>query len=227
MPALGACALGAGCFALHAIRAAASRSRVRDRRRMGPVAGPANDGADRGKGPRVLSLTAAGGVTDRAARTRSATRRPGSTFGSWAGPAGTAAHQQGPGGSPPPQGPQARRSAAAAPRGPGRWVPRWWGGGSVRRVETGNAAETGNAGGAADRGHRSPFICRGFFGTGVRAPRLIGPADRAMRPAGGPDRPHRARLPPPRGNARRGPHRPGFASLRGDGRPGPAAAAGW
>ena len=59
-----------------------------------------------------------------AARARSATHRRGPRSGSWAGPADTATPQQGRGGSPPPRGPQARRSAAAAPQGPGRRVPR-------------------------------------------------------------------------------------------------------
>jgi len=44
-------------------------------------------------------------------------------FCHWAGPAGTAAHQQGPGGPPPPQGPRARRSAAAAHRSDSQATP--------------------------------------------------------------------------------------------------------
>lgn len=211
--------------------------------------------------PVLLSVTAAGGVSDRragSARPAQANRYYGQgnrdhDSGSDApgGRNGRHCQQQGNGRGGEGGGSHGWAATSTAPRwvlhqpttgtpgqaircsgSPGPWamgspVAGWWIGSGSGRVKTGNAEGTGNAGGAADRGHRSPFICRGFFGTVVRAPRLIGPADRAMQPAGGPDRPHRARLPPPRGNARRGPHRPGFASLRGDGRPGPAAAAGW
>ena len=135
--------------------------------RGGPCSFPGairSDTGRQGHGRGVLSLTGAGGVSDRAARARSATHRRGSRSGSWAGPADTPARQQGPAGwggwrSPAPAGGQrGDRRGDATPAGIG-------GHGARQGLPQGSAGsqgdQTGAIGGCPHKGGLPKLRTRG------------------------------------------------------------------